>query len=71
MWTELLASAWQIAWVDDLGALAMTQLFAWVIGTIGLMLAAGLQFDGGLLVMVRVAYGKLMSGFARNCISCH
>ena len=53
-----------------MGALAMTQLFAWVVGTIGLMLAAGLQFAGGLLVMVRAMYGKLMSGFARNCISC-
>ena len=46
MWTTLLASAWQIAWVYDLGALAMTQLFAWVVGTIDLMLAAGLQFAG-------------------------
>ena len=71
MWTILLASAWRIAWVDDLGALPMTQLFAWVVGTIGLMLAAGLQFAGGLLVMVRVTYNKLMSGFARNCKSCH
>ena len=68
MWTTLLASAWQIAWVDDLGALAMTQLFAWVIGTIGLMLDNGLQFAGALLVMVRVTYGKLMSGSARICI---
>ena len=69
MWTTLLASAWQIAWVDDLGALAMTQLFAWVVGTIGLMFASGLQFAGGLPVIVRIMYGKLIIGFARNCIS--